>query len=160
MLVEAKDASRADAAQGEEDELQPPLCHQGGDDRPEKPLHLLRHERGLVRAADPVQVQEVVQGALDGDGLDDRLQDHGAALGELPQLAAQLVPVLPVQRRQVLVPGRGQLQLRADVLGLDVDAQAEAGGRRLQRAQAGRAFGHRPQHQLAPRLLAQAAEDG
>src|SRR3990172_2342860 len=158
ILVEAEDAGRPDAAQGEEDKLQPSLRHQGGDDRPEKPLHLLRHERGLVRAAYSVQAQEIVQRALDGDRLADSLQDYVAALGELPQLAAQLVAVLLVQRRQVLVPGRGQLQLRADVLSLDAYAQAEAGRRRLERAQGRRAFGHRPQHELLPRLLAKAAE--
>src|SRR3990172_7527805 len=158
ILVEAEDAGGADTAEGEEDELQPSLRHQGGDDRPEEPLHLLRHERGLVRAAYPVRAQEIVQGALDGDRLADSLQDYGTALGELAQLAAQLVPVLPVKRRQVLVPGRGQLQLRADVLSLDAYAQAEAGRRRLERAQGRRAFGHRPQHQLLPGLLAKAAE--
>src|SRR3990170_4318955 len=94
VLVEAEDAGRPDAPQGEEDELQPSLRHQGSDDRPEEALHLLRHERGLVRAAYPVQAQEVVQGALNGDRLADSLQDYGTALGELAQLAAQLVAVL------------------------------------------------------------------
>src|SRR3990170_6046361 len=98
ILVEAEDAGGADTAEGEEDELQPSLRHQSGDDRPEEPLHLLRHERGLVRTAYPVQAQEIVQGTLNGDRLANSLQDYGAALGELPQLAAQLVPVLLVQR--------------------------------------------------------------
>src|SRR3990170_8950928 len=111
----------------------------------------------LVRLA---PAQEIVQRALDGDRLADSLQDYGAALGELAQLGAQRVAVLLVQRRQVLVPGRGQLQLRADVLSLDAYAQAEAGRRRLERAQGRRALRHRPQHELLPGLLAQAAEDG
>src|SRR3990170_4182406 len=41
VLVEAEDAGRPDAAQGEEDQLQPSLLRQGVDDRPEEPLHLL-----------------------------------------------------------------------------------------------------------------------
>src|SRR3990170_8270613 len=93
VLVEAKDGGRADAAQGEEEQLYPPLGGEGGDDSAEEAFHLLGHERGLVRAAYPVQAQEIVQGALNGDRLADRFEDYGAALGELPQFAAQLVAV-------------------------------------------------------------------